>query len=61
MNYLGIQVGADLKKWSPDELMKQFGKSGILYYKMARAKMIELSTLTESVSLLGLKLPLSKT
>jgi len=38
MNYLGIQVGADLKKWSPDELMKQFGKSGILYYKMARAQ-----------------------
>jgi len=38
MNYLGIRVGADLKKWSPDELMKQFGKSGILYYKMARAQ-----------------------
>jgi len=38
MNYLGIRVGADLKKWSPNELVKQFGKSGILYYKMARAQ-----------------------
>ena len=38
MNYLGIRVGADLKRWSPDELMKHFGKSGLLYYKMARAQ-----------------------
>lgn len=38
MNYLGIRVGADLKKWSPDELVKHFGKSGILYYNMARGQ-----------------------
>ena len=38
MNYLGIRVGADLKKWSAAELMKHFGKSGICYYKMARAQ-----------------------
>ena len=35
MKSLGIRVGADLKKWSLAELMKQFGKTGQFYYKMA--------------------------
>ena len=38
MNALGIRFGADLKKWSLAELMKQFGKPGQFYYRMARAQ-----------------------
>ncbi len=38
MNNLGIQVGADLKKWSLHELIKQFGKNGLFYYKIVRAQ-----------------------
>lgn len=31
----GITNGADLKKWSKDDLIKTFGKSGIFYYNCA--------------------------
>jgi len=33
---LGIKTGADLKKWDEIDLVKQFGKSGHHYYRIAR-------------------------
>lgn len=36
MEALGIRSGADLKKWDEIDLVKQFGKSGHHYYKIAR-------------------------
>ncbi|REL38885.1 DNA polymerase IV [Rhodohalobacter sp. SW132] len=37
MESLGIRTGADLKKWEEVDLVKQFGKSGHHYYRIARA------------------------
>lgn len=36
MESLGIKTGADLKKWGEVDLVKQFGKSGHHYYRIAR-------------------------
>lgn len=36
MESFGIRTGADLKKWSELDLVKQFGKSGHHYYRIAR-------------------------
>ncbi|PWN05847.1 DNA polymerase IV [Rhodohalobacter mucosus] len=36
MEKLGIRTGKDLKKWSEVDLVKQFGKSGHHYYRIAR-------------------------
>lgn len=36
MEALGIRSGADLKKWDEIDLVRQFGKSGHHYYKIAR-------------------------
>jgi len=36
MESLGIRTGADLKKWDELDLVKQFGKSGHHYYRIAR-------------------------
>jgi DNA polymerase IV len=36
MESLGIKTGADLKKWEEVDLVKQFGKSGHHYYRIAR-------------------------
>lgn len=38
MRNLGIFTGADLKKWSESDLIKQFGKAGGLYYHIVRAR-----------------------
>lgn len=35
MDSLGIKTGADLKTWSEIDLVKQFGKTGHHYYKIA--------------------------
>lgn len=36
MESLGIRTGADLKRWEELDLVKQFGKSGHHYYRIAR-------------------------
>lgn len=36
MESLGIKTGADLKEWDEIDLVKQFGKSGHHYYRIAR-------------------------
>lgn len=36
MESLGIRTGADLKEWNEIDLVKQFGKSGHHYYRIAR-------------------------
>ena len=36
MESLGIRTGADLKKWNEVDLVKEFGKSGHHYYRIAR-------------------------
>ncbi len=36
MKELGIHRGADLKRWSEPDLVKQFGKAGSIYYHFAR-------------------------
>lgn len=36
MQSLGIQTGADLRKWSKADLLNQFGKVGTHYYQIAR-------------------------
>ncbi len=36
MEKLGIRTGADLKQWDEVDLVKQFGKSGHHYYRIAR-------------------------
>ena len=38
MRVLGIQIGADLKQWSEADLVKQFGKVGKFYYRVARGQ-----------------------
>ncbi|MDN5202318.1 DNA polymerase IV [Fulvivirgaceae bacterium BMA10] len=38
MNGLGIYHGADLKRWSENDLVTRFGKAGTYYYKIARAQ-----------------------
>lgn len=38
MHQLGIRVGADLKRRSEADLLKQFGKPGRFYYSIARAQ-----------------------
>jgi DNA polymerase IV len=37
MHKMGINVGADLKKYEENELVKHFGKAGHYYYYIARA------------------------
>ncbi|MFU8812095.1 MAG: DNA polymerase IV [Balneolaceae bacterium] len=37
MEQLGIETGADLKKWDEVDLVKQFGKAGHHYFRIARA------------------------
>lgn len=37
MKSLGINKGEDLKKWSQENLISRFGKSGLYYYKIVRA------------------------
>jgi DNA polymerase IV len=36
MNLLGIEIGADLKKWHEADLIKHFGKAGAHYYHIVR-------------------------
>ena len=36
MHSLGITTGADLREWSQEALVRQFGKAGALYYGYAR-------------------------
>lgn len=36
MELLGIRTGADLKQWDEIDLVKQFGKAGHHYYRIAR-------------------------
>ena len=36
MKALGIHTGADLKKWSREQLVARFGKAGYYYYGVAR-------------------------
>jgi DNA polymerase-4 len=36
MDVLGIRTGADLKRWDEIDLVKQFGKAGHHYYRIAR-------------------------
>ncbi len=38
MKALGIETGADLKKWERHQLMATFGKAGDYYYKVVRAE-----------------------
>ncbi|MEX0944498.1 MAG: DNA polymerase IV [Balneolaceae bacterium] len=38
MEALGIRSGADLKKWDELELVKQFGKAGHHYFRIARGR-----------------------
>lgn len=36
MHKLGIHFGADLKNWDKESLIRNFGKSGIFFYEIAR-------------------------
>lgn len=36
MHSLGIMTGCDLRRWSLDDLQKQFGRSGQIFYDFAR-------------------------
>ena len=38
MHELGIATGSDLKRWSEADLIKQFGKVGQFYYRVARGQ-----------------------
>jgi DNA polymerase IV len=38
MKALGIETGADLKRWDRHQLLATFGKMGDFYYKIARAE-----------------------
>lgn len=38
MRHLGITTGADLKQWSEADLVRQFGKVGRFYYRVARGQ-----------------------
>ena len=53
MNKMGIFTGADLKKLSRDEMMKQYGKPGRFYYDIVRGidnRAVEAGRETKSVS-----------
>lgn len=52
MKSLQIHNGADLKKFSEDELVKNFGKAGRFYYKIARGiddRLVEPNQETKSI------------
>lgn len=36
MHRLGINTGADLRKWTAEALVREFGKMGMVYYQFAR-------------------------
>lgn len=38
MRQMGIQTGADLKRFSELEMLQTFGKSGLFYYRMVRGE-----------------------
>ena len=53
MHQLGIKTGADLKKWSEQGLVSNFGKAGHIYYQNARAiddRSVEWQRIRKSVS-----------
>jgi len=53
MHQLGIMTGADLKQWSEQGLVSNFGKAGHIYYKNARAiddRPVEWQRIRKSVS-----------
>ncbi len=53
MNKVGIFTGADLKKLSPDEMVKHYGKPGRFYYDIVRGidnRAVEADRETKSVS-----------
>jgi DNA polymerase IV len=53
MHKLGIKTGADLKQWSEEGLVANFGKSGHIYYQNARAidnRPVEWKRIRKSVS-----------
>jgi len=53
MHQLGIKTGADLKQWSEQGLVANFGKVGHLYYQNARAidnRSVESQRIRKSVS-----------
>jgi len=53
MHQLGIKTGADLKQWSEQNLVANFGKAGHVYYQNARAiddRPVEWQRVRKSVS-----------
>lgn len=53
MHRLGIKTGADLKQWSEQGLVSNFGKAGHIYYRNARAidnRLVEWLRIRKSVS-----------
>jgi DNA polymerase IV len=53
MHQLGIKTGADLKQWSEEGLVANFGKAGHIYYQNARAidnRSVEWQRIRKSVS-----------
>lgn len=53
MHQLGIKTGADLKQWSEQGLVANFGKAGHMYYQNARAidnRSVESQRIRKSVS-----------
>jgi DNA polymerase-4 len=53
MHQLGIKTGADLKQWSEEGLVENFGKAGHIYYQNARAidnRPVEWKRIRKSVS-----------
>ncbi len=53
MHQLGINNGADLKQWSEEKLVANFGKAGRMYYLNARAideRLVEYHRIRKSVS-----------
>ena len=53
MHQLGIRTGADLKQWSEQGLVTNFGKAGHMYYQNARAidnRPVESQRIRKSVS-----------
>jgi DNA polymerase-4 len=53
MHQLGIKTGADLKQWSEQGLVTNFGKAGHIYYQNARAidnRSVEWERIRKSVS-----------
>lgn len=52
MRRLGIFTGADLKKWSEEDLIRNFGKTGRYYYKIARGqddRVVEPNRISKSI------------